>query len=248
MVTRLEPERHRQRRRVGNGARADRLSHCIDAGVRGRRGRKAMGEHRVDERVLRAHVGMTEADLHVRVGIRENARAGDLTPRPRGRRAEDERRCAGGAGVMRPSAKSRPVPPWSAMIRAAFATSSAEPPPIPTTAQRARQPHALRELVRELERRLARVLHDSLERDPARLDRGQRRRRHRDGRRPAPRRRRAPTLPPARRAPRQAPQSRRRRRRSSRGAARRTSSRRPRAVLSSAFPRFNHAGRQREAR
>src|SRR5688500_20295382 len=49
-----------------------------------------MREDRIDERVLRAHAGVTEAELPIPVGVRQHARAGHLAPCPGRRRAEDE--------------------------------------------------------------------------------------------------------------------------------------------------------------
>ena len=66
VVARLEPESHRERRRVRDRAAADRLRHRVDARMGGRRGGQAVREHGVDERVLRAHVRVAEADLPVR--------------------------------------------------------------------------------------------------------------------------------------------------------------------------------------
>ena len=90
MVTRFEAEGDREGRRVRHRARPDRLRHGVDARVGGRARWKAVGQDGIDERVLRAHVRVPEADLAIALGVGEHARARHLAPRPRRRRAEHE--------------------------------------------------------------------------------------------------------------------------------------------------------------
>ena len=103
-AARLEPERDRERRRVPHGAAADRLGERVDPRVRGRRRREPVRQDGVDERVLGAHVRVPEAHLPVALRVGQDARARDLAPGPRRRRAEDERISGGGAGVRDPPA------------------------------------------------------------------------------------------------------------------------------------------------
>ena len=57
---------------------------------------------------------------------------------------------AGGCGtIVALGEVAARLPPWSATIRAALATSSAEPPPMPTTACSALRPHGAGKLVGE---------------------------------------------------------------------------------------------------
>jgi hypothetical protein len=131
-----------------------------------------VSEDRIDERMLRAHVRVSEADLAVACGVRQHARPRHLAPRPGRGRAQDEAL----ARRLGCSPSSRVVGDRAALVggnarrlgdierrSAADADDSVEASVV----------HEGGELVGEGERRLARPLDHTLEPDARALGGGE---------------------------------------------------------------------------
>ena len=169
----FEAERQRERRRVPHRAAADRLGERVDPGVRGRPCREPVREHGVDERVLRAHVRMPEADLAVVLGVGQDAGTRDLAPGAGGRRAEDEtdpRRRGSTTARCVVGGRAALVGHEPCRLRDVERRASADP----HDGVVGRHPNALGQLVGESEGRLSGALHEALETNAGRLARHER--------------------------------------------------------------------------